>query len=58
MLFGGKAFVGDHRVLLAGDAAFVEYVGKRTDVRCAVEKLLVIHRSEGIGGKGCRHRAN
>lgn len=51
LLFGGKAFIGDHRVLLAGDAAFVEYVGKRTDVRGAAEKLLVIHRSAGIGGK-------
>ena len=51
LLFGGKAFIGDHRVLLAGDAAFVEYVGKRTDVRGADEKLLVIHRSAGIGGK-------
>lgn len=51
LLFGGKAFIGDHRVLLAGDAAFVEYVGKRTDVRGADEKLLLIHRSAGIGGK-------
>lgn len=51
MLFGSKALVDDHRVLLAGGSPFVEEIGKCADVRCAAEKLLVIHRSAGIGGK-------
>lgn len=43
LLLRCEAFVGNHRVLVARDAALGEHVGERADVGCASEELLVVH---------------